>query len=257
MKQATKRFVSFVGAVALVVGALVVYFNFIRPIYRDVQDAKAALVARQSVVAEQERAIGQVQKLLAEYGEGSEIQRAISQALPFDAEVAGALLQVHGILANNNLTLQSIGFSLTGLRSVSQGARSGTALRSREGREPSGLVKPIGRIKVQATFSGTYEDFKAFTRDLESNIRIFDVESMQFAPRIERRAQRGRIPAATSTPAAAGSTEEEEILLGASTSTDAGLAALEALAHELTVPEGAQAASFSFNVSLVTYYQTL
>jgi Tfp pilus assembly protein PilO len=46
----------------------------------------------------------------------------------------------------------------------------------------SSLIKPIGSISFAMTAIGSYEDFKNFLSEIETNARIFDVKNLSVQP---------------------------------------------------------------------------
>ena len=177
MKQSTKRFFSFAVAFTLLVAALIVYFNFIQPAYQEDQAVKAQMIGRQNFVDSQKAAIAQTKALIASYkdkGEGK-LQEVVSLVLPLDPDLAGAFAQLDGIIQNNRLAAQGITVSIPVLQNLSSKAAGGQAAAI-------AAVKPFGSITFQVRVIGTYEDFKTLLKNLESNIRVFDVEKISFQP---------------------------------------------------------------------------
>lgn len=171
MKQATKRFVSMVVALLLVVGASVVYFYFIQPSFADALRAKGDVAGREAFVANQRQAIQQVEDLIAAYHGEGKIQEVISYVFPQGEDASDAIAQLNGLSQASNLALQSV--ALRG-----QGARAGVVGAAGAGASQSPLLRPVGTLVLQARFAGTYDDLKSFVERLETNIRIFDIQSL-------------------------------------------------------------------------------
>lgn len=174
MKQITKRLMSMMIGVLLVFGAAVVYFNLIQPADQEAQSLKSELYSKESVLETQKAAIEQVEKLIKEYEGEGKLQDLISQALPTKAELASAMAQIAGLITNNGLKLKSLAFGVSGIENV--------ALAGEEGAQGLSLVKPIGAIRIQASFSGSYEDGKRLIENIENNLRIFEVVDFGFTP---------------------------------------------------------------------------
>lgn len=105
--------------------------------------------------------------------------------MPSGPNVAGALAQLYGIAADNGLVIQNIVISPPIVQLQSKGqvlqaqvdaVNSGSALTS------SQIKKPMGTLSLQITASGSYENFKNFLSQLETNIRIFDVTGVSITP---------------------------------------------------------------------------
>lgn len=181
MKQTTKRFVSVVAGLMFLVGALLIYLNFIRPAREEILALKTQILSKESFIKTQQSTVTQVEKLIKDYQaeEGQQLQDVVSQMLPLEADIAGALVQVSGILENNGLASTSLSFSISVPRiQVGRGdTRVGAA----------SLVRPLSAIRVSAKFSGTYAKLKEFLTMIETNIRVFNVETVSVAPPRDRR----------------------------------------------------------------------
>jgi hypothetical protein len=173
MKQSTKRFASFTLAFALVLAALVVYFNFVVPTYEEGQDIKAQMLGRQDFIDNQKAAIDQTKKLIASYKGEGQLQQVVTQIFPLDPDLASAFAQLNGLIAVNRLSTQGVTVNIPVLQNAGV-------------KNPNGQVgvriKPLGTITLQARLIGTYEDFKSFLKNLETNIRIFDAEKIAVQP---------------------------------------------------------------------------
>ncbi len=163
----------------MMVAAFLVYFNFTEPVYREAQERKAQAMSRENFVQNQQAAISQVKNSIASYKGEGQFQDAVSLALPLDPDLAGAFAQITSLIQNNRLALQGVTVNMPAMRTIpvkslpekTSGAFAGTV-----------LLKPFGVIAFQIRLIGSYEDFKAFLKNLESNIRIFDVQTMSFQP---------------------------------------------------------------------------
>lgn len=172
MKQTTKRFISMIVGLVLLVSSLVLYFEFIQPAYEGSQEIKSQQLSRQAFLGGEQATIKRVQELIDAYQGQSEIQDAVSLAFPVIADEAGALAQIYGLARINGLGVQSVSISAAGVQNVpvlsgGQQESFGFSLR-----------RPIGTVDFRVKMTGSYEDLKSFLSMLESNIRIFDVEAL-------------------------------------------------------------------------------
>lgn len=161
-------------ALFLTVGAFVIYFSFIRPVYEDTQKIRSEELSRQTFTDRQSAVLNQVKKLIASYKGQGELQDAVSLSLPLKPDEPGALAQLNGLLENNHILPQSFGISVLG----SQG---GTARRT-QGTSTQSFAKPLSTMLFKIRFIGTYEDIKNFLANLETNIRIFDIRDLSLTP---------------------------------------------------------------------------
>jgi hypothetical protein len=98
-------------------------------------------------------------------------------ALPVGPDVSGALAQIYGIATNANVTIQGAEISTQAVQAVAAPATTVGAAAA-----TGSIVKPTGTVSFQVTGSASYESFKSFLQELETNIRIFDVTAISLQP---------------------------------------------------------------------------
>jgi Tfp pilus assembly protein PilO len=183
MKQSVKRMISSVAALLLLVGAFVVFVNFVQPAYADVANTQARVQAQEAFLKAQDAIIKKVEDITGTYEQGASAREAMAQALPNNPEVATALFQIGGIAQMYDITARS--FAVTIPPPAPQVSSFGKASASSSGNEaPRKLVaeKPVVAVTIRAELLGTYANFKSFLANLETNIRIFDVKNITLQP---------------------------------------------------------------------------
>lgn len=178
MKQSAKRLVSMVVALAMTVAAFIIFFKLTQPVYQNVQAIKGEQVSRQAFIDGKKAAIREVQRLIKNYRDDAELQdaqTAVQISFPIDAEIASALVQLNGLAVLNNLTVQSIGIS-------DSPAKAERLSSSNSSKSRASFAKPFNKISFAVSASGNYEDMKRFLENLETNLRLFDIESMNVNP---------------------------------------------------------------------------
>ena len=162
-------------SLVLIMAALMMYFQFIGPAYDDSQKVKSEQLGHSVLLRGEQAAIKKVQDLISAYQTQSEVQGALSLALPTEEDVAGALAQVHGIAKNTGLQLQSASVS-------GQGQQVDPLRATATGMQRFSLQRPIGATSIVLQLSGPYEGFKEFLGLLENSLRIFDVDNIIVNP---------------------------------------------------------------------------
>lgn len=180
LKPATKRLLSLVLALFFLLGAAVVYFEFVRGEYEALQKQKSEALSRERLVQSQREAVAQVRALIEAYQGEASLQEQVSLALPTSPEAARALADLNGLAQNNRLIPQS--FSAGTVAVEGYRAAPGGETSYAETSSPASLVRPLGSINFQIRLTGTYNDFKAFLKYLETNLRIFDVRTLTIQP---------------------------------------------------------------------------
>lgn len=174
MKQTTKRFISLLGGLGLLVGALVLYFEFVEPAYQDVQAIKSQQLGRQLFLESEQGAIKKVQELISAYQAQASVQEAVSLALPAEEDLSGALAQLNGLARASGLTLGSVVFAPGGARSEA----------GETGKKLFALQRPVRTLLLNARLTGQYEDLKTFLSRLETNVRLFDLLNLSLQPSV-------------------------------------------------------------------------
>jgi Tfp pilus assembly protein PilO len=164
MRQSFKRLMSSVIALVSVVAAFAIYFNFAQPAYENVMQLRGELAGMTELLDSQRTILQAVSSLVAKYNESADARAQVALALPEEPMASEALAQLHGLAAIHNLSAQA--YIL--LVSPEDSDRD---------REPQAFRPyPAKELTFQMKASGSYEDFKKFLDNLETNVRIFDVQ---------------------------------------------------------------------------------
>ncbi len=177
MKQETKRLSSIIIAALIIVAALMVYFEFIIPAYTSLQLVKGQEESETTLYANEQQVVSKVKSLLTTYQSDASSSQSVAMALPVGPGVSGALAQIYGIATNANVTIQGTQISTQAVQAVAAPATTVGAAAA-----AGSIVKPTGTVSFQVTGSASYESFKSFLQELETNIRIFDVTAISLQP---------------------------------------------------------------------------
>lgn len=158
-------------SLVMVFAALIVYFNYTTAEYVTADAIRADVYGRQELINTQKDAIAQVKKLILDYSGTAQLRDVVSLALPLTLDQSGVFHQVESMAALNKLAVQSFTISAPVSQNVGSVGTSSTA-----------IVRPIGNMTFQFRVIGTYEDFKNFLSNLETNIRVFDVRNLSVDP---------------------------------------------------------------------------
>ena len=155
---------------ALIAASFVVYFEFTRPAYFEIQSIKGEHLSKSLFLAEEQSAIKKVGDLISDYRARGEMQQVVSLAFPLNEDPSGALAELYGMAKISGLNLQSVAVSSASVGTRGIGAGAGSAFN---------LQKPIGTIVFNVRISGSYGAFKEFLSLLETNIKTFDIGSVE------------------------------------------------------------------------------
>ncbi len=151
------------------VAAIVVYIEFIEPVYQDTQELKAKELGHEKFLNSEKQAIEKIQNLISAYQGAGDLRQVVSLSFPEKEDVVGALAQIYGLAQESGLSLQL----------VSATAGGGIQKPAGEGKTGSPApLKPVGISAMQMKLVGSYDNLKVFLSRLETNIRIFDLRSL-------------------------------------------------------------------------------
>lgn len=150
------------GSIGLLIGAVVVYSNFVVPIYSDIQILKDKRLANENLLSDQKDAINAVNKLLGQYQSLTDIQNSIAMVLPSREDVPSVVQQIQGIAGLNSMAITGLSLQYPPIKAVPKDS----------------LVKPVSIVRITVKFTGDYRNLKAYLEGLETNIRLMDVNSL-------------------------------------------------------------------------------
>ena len=162
MKQSSLRFLVIVASTALMVGAVLVYSNLVRPAYDEAKHTQGELVSKDKNFQEFQDIFNKLKDIFSAYKDYSDVQKNVSLALPLNAEVAQVLFQVTKLASLNDLTLQLVDVKELAITP-----------------SKSSLINPIGTVMFDLKMSGTYESLKNYLANLESNLRIMGINGLR------------------------------------------------------------------------------
>jgi hypothetical protein len=177
MKQETKRLSSIIIAALILAAALMVYFEFIIPAYTNLQLVKGQEESEATLYSNEQQVVSKVKSLLVTYQSDASSSQSVALALPVGPDVSGALAQIYGIATNANVTVEGTQISTQAVQAVAAPATTVTTAAA-----AGSIVKPTGTVSFQVTGSTSYESFKSFLQELETNIRVFDVTAISLQP---------------------------------------------------------------------------
>lgn len=146
----------------LFLGAFIMIFAAIRPAMDKVNEKRVTLESSERVLQEKTEVVENINTLIVQLrDELSSLQRSVDMALPEKEELTAAINQLDGILRRSRPSFISASISVD------------DSLRTRQ---PDDLG--IGYLNFSINLEGDYESVKEFIRLLETNIRVFDVETL-------------------------------------------------------------------------------
>lgn len=165
MKYTTKRNISLVIVVILIIAALGVFFGLDWPAFKKIGELNGKISQEKSQYEEQYEAVQIAKSIINQYKSLTGVSQTISLSVPREAEIQNVLAQINKIAIQSGLTTQSVNFENI------------TVAQSKK----ETLVKNNQITRVDVSLLGSYESFKTWLSAIESNIRLMDVQSISFS----------------------------------------------------------------------------
>lgn len=168
MKASTKRIISILISVSLMLAVVVIFVKFIKPAYAELQNLRGEIQTRAVLLKDQTKAVSQVQNLISQLQEQniSQFQEQISLVLPLNESVPQALSQYQTIAQANGLNVQSAGLNYLAIKPSAANIN---------------LAKGIGTIRFKLKLLCSYEAIRTFIQAIETNVRLTDLVSFKIS----------------------------------------------------------------------------
>jgi Tfp pilus assembly protein PilO len=166
MKASTKRILSILTAILMIIASIFVYSSLINPSYSEIKNLRSEVAGRLELVAQHKTSIDQVKKILGEYQGAVQIQDMVSTILPPEQNLSSAVHQINKLASVNELPIELL---------------SAKQLAIKPSNQPE-LVKGVGTLRFNLRVVGSYEKFKSFLQNLETNINLMDLASLKIEP---------------------------------------------------------------------------
>lgn len=166
--------------------SVALFFMFTTPIYNDIGGRKAEMDAYNEALNNSKTLENERDKLTAKYNSfNPENLTKLNKLLPENVDNIRLILEVEQIALPYGMILKDVKYSNTPANGIGKGAAS-TPASSVAAVMPGGgpaqtSNKDYGVWDLSFSTTGTYNNFLNFTRDLENNLRLVDISSIQFS----------------------------------------------------------------------------
>lgn len=160
MKPAAKRLWAILLSLLFLIGGMVMFSSLVLPAYNEVQALRGEKNALAGVLKEEEGLITSASRLLSQFESAADLRRNMNLVLPVKEDIPGIVNQLHGIAKFTDVSVEAVKIELLPLQP-----------------QKATVVEPAGALKINLGLRGGYEPLKAYVRAVETNVRVFDVES--------------------------------------------------------------------------------
>jgi hypothetical protein len=153
------------------------FFTFTSPLYKDVSSLKAQAASYNEALANSKALESERDKLTQKYNSlDPENLSKLEKLLPDNVDNIRLILEIEKIASPYGMVLKDVKYdtkSKTETTTGTQTTMQGTAATQQ-------LNKDYGVWELEFSTQGTYNNFVNFIKDLENNLRIIDISSIQF-----------------------------------------------------------------------------
>jgi len=163
---------------------LAVFFVFTNPIYSDIGLLRITMASYNEALNNSKALENERDKLTAKYNSiDPDNLEKIKKLLPENIDNIRLILEIEQIAAPYGMVLKDVKYSTTGDKENGKNAPLPTGA-VQGGGVVSSTRKDYGVWDLEFSTTGTYNNFLNFTRDLESNLRMVDISSVQFTSNV-------------------------------------------------------------------------
>ncbi|MDP3963922.1 MAG: type 4a pilus biogenesis protein PilO [bacterium] len=150
----------------LPLGTIAVVLWLILPQYRALQAAKAEREAARQALQEKQELIAKIEELKKQYLAVEDVTDEVAQIVPRTPDIPNLLVEMPALAVQYGVALDNISFNVTEntIPGPSQDAS-----------------RPFQSMTVGLSVSGTYDAFQEYLKALERELRVLDVQSLQFS----------------------------------------------------------------------------
>ncbi|OGI63446.1 hypothetical protein A2818_00780 [Candidatus Nomurabacteria bacterium RIFCSPHIGHO2_01_FULL_40_12] len=157
--------------------SLATFFAFTNPIYNDIFKLQAQVVSYNEALGNSKMLENERDKLTSKYNsiDPNNLMK-LAKFLPGNIDNIRLILEIEQIASPFGMVLKDVKYNTT----IDKNAASGT-LGSPQGVVVQSLRKDYGVWDLEFSTVSTYNNFINFTKDLEKNLRIVDISSIEFS----------------------------------------------------------------------------
>jgi len=179
----------------LIIVAITGFFMFINPYYNDISAYKTQIASYNEALDNSKALEAQRDLLTQKYSsfDPNNLSR-LQKLLPDNVDNIRLILEIENIASPYGMVLKDVRYDATDTTTTPQTTATGVA---QKGKVSSG--NNFGVWNLEFSTQGTYDNFIKFVKDLENNLRIVDISSIQFSSGTGTGTSTGLNPSSVST----------------------------------------------------------
>ena len=166
MKSSSKRASSLLISGALMLSALVFFVSLTLPVYQDILELRSEFASQSVLLEKAKNDINTVQQLKVQYENDAGIIESLFTSLPKKESVSSIMAQINAISGTSGAILESVDIGYIPIKPPILKLAS---------------ARGIGVLRINLSLIGNYSTIKRFIQLLETNIRLMDIQSLNFS----------------------------------------------------------------------------
>lgn len=170
----------FIMPIILIGISVTVFFAFTNPIYGDISKLRAQAESYNAALSNSKELENQRDNLTVKKNAiSTEDLNKLQKLLPENIDNIRLILEIEQIALPYGMVLKNVKYSTTDEKEKDTGSPVVGSIQGVGAAQSS--PKDYGIWDLEFSTAGTYSNFLNFTRDLEKNLRIVDISSIQFS----------------------------------------------------------------------------
>lgn len=157
------------------------FFLFTSPLYKEVSSLRAESASFDEALDNSKALEAERDKLTQKYNSiDPENLSKLEKLLPDNVDNIRLILEIERIASPYGMSLKEVKYDNLNKDKITQADQNGNSQTAQKN-ESKDVNKDYGIWTLEFSTQGTYEKFINFIKDLESNLRIVDIGSIQFS----------------------------------------------------------------------------
>jgi len=153
------------------------FFTFINPMYKEIINTKTQIVSYNEALNNSKSLENERDKLTKKYNSIDPVNlEKLSKLLPDSVDNIRLILEIEKLALPYGMVLKDVRYDTTSGNKTKSAIPGGTLSAVRQ--------KNYGTWDLEFSIQGTYFNFVSFIKDLENNLRVVDVASVDFSSNV-------------------------------------------------------------------------
>lgn len=158
--------------------AVAIFFAYTDPTYKDIKMYRAQVASYDSALDNADKLERTKQEIIADYGTipPEDIEK-LSKLLPDNVDNIRLILEIESVAAKYGMTIKNVKFDVQKQQKLQNGER----IVEQNAQDTELGSKEYGLFDLSFSTQGTYQNFVAFSKEIERSLRIVDIKSVSFS----------------------------------------------------------------------------